>query len=123
LALVAFAPTGNHLLGVWGGRLYAYDLTGKLLAESNGSGKRLVVSADPLRALAVDPAGEWVYVGGWHGTVYVFAADTLALRAAFEWHLGAVQGLAVSADGARLFSSGDDGCVKVWPIRDLMRGV
>jgi len=52
--------------------------------------------------------------------VVAFDAKTLGVRAAFEWHMGGVAGLAVTEDGERLFSSGRDGCVKVWPIRDLM---
>jgi WD40 repeat protein len=52
--------------------------------------------------------------------VVAIDAKTFAVRAAFEWHMGDVAGLAITADGTKLFSSGRDGCVKVWPIRDLM---
>jgi hypothetical protein len=81
------------------------------------------VIADRITALTADPAGAWVYAGSAQGTVYAFAASDLAPRAAFEWHLGEVTGLATSADGTRLFSSSADGCAKVWPIRELMRGI
>ena len=119
--LVGFSNDGKRLVGTRGS-FRAYDLTtGKLLAEGGLDGTRGRPPGDGTLAVAVDPAGEFVYAGSWQGKVYVFAADTLALRAVFEWHLGAVQGLAVSADGARLFSAGGDGCVKVWPIKDLMR--
>jgi hypothetical protein len=100
-----------------------------LRAFDAGTGKpcgprvRYATSGDWVSALAVDPVGEWVFVGGARGTVAVADARTLERRALFEWHLGLVRGLAVSADGTRLFSSGDDGCVKVWPIRELMKGV
>jgi hypothetical protein len=78
-------------------------------------------SAPLCMALAVDPAGEWVYGADYQGAVTAFVAGTLEPRACLEWHLGAITGLAISADGSRLFSSGADGCVKVWPIRDLMK--
>jgi WD40 repeat protein len=70
--------------------------------------------------LAVDPGGAFVYAGTTEGWVVAIDAKTFAVRAAFEWHMGDVAGLAITADGTKLFSSGRDGCVKVWPIRDLM---
>ena len=120
----AHSHDGKRLIGVNRDGLRAHDAkTGRRLAEGRLHAKKGVPSADGITTLAVDPAGAWVYAGGASGRVYAFAADTLELRAAFEWHLGAVQGLAVSADGARLFSAGGDGCVKVWPIGDLMKGI
>ena len=68
-------------------------------------------------------AGGAVYAAGRRGRLHVLHPETLEVRAAFDWHLGPVSGLAVSADGTRLFSVGGDGCVKVWPVRDLLRGV
>jgi hypothetical protein len=118
--LVAFSHDGTRLFAKNSGPLTLYDLaTQKRLARGATD---LSLNASTT-TLAVDPAGEWVYAGSWEGKVYVFSANTLERRAVFEWHLGAVQGLAVSADGSRLFSSGGDGCVKVWPIRDLMKGI
>ena len=73
--------------------------------------------------LAVDPTGKFVYAAIGQDRLCVLTADALKRKAAFEWHLGVVTSLAVSADGSRLFSSGGDGCVKVWPIRDLMKGI
>jgi hypothetical protein len=81
------------------------------------------LSSQPLLAtnvLAVDPGGAFVYAGTTEGWVVAIDAKTFAVRAAFEWHMGDVAGLAITADGTKLFSSGRDGCVKVWPIRDLM---
>jgi hypothetical protein len=120
---VAFSHDGARLLSASGG-VRAFDIaTGKQVAEGGLNGRRGVPPGEGTRAQAVDPGGEFVYVGSWQGKVYVFGADSLALRAVLEWHLGPVMGLAVSADGSRLFSSGADGCVKVWPILDLLRGV
>jgi DNA-binding beta-propeller fold protein YncE len=116
----AFAHDGTRLIAANDNTLRAFDAdTGKPCSP----GARHATPGNWISALAVDPTGKWVFVGGPQGTVSVADARTLERRALFEWHLGVVRGLAVSADGSRLFSSGGDGCVKVWPIRDLMKGV
>jgi hypothetical protein len=117
---VAFAHDGTRVIVAGFDRLRAFDAnTGK----PSGPWARHSSPGNWITALAVDPAGKWVFVGGGQGTVSVADARTLERRALFEWHLGVVRDLAVSADGSRLFSSGADGCVKVWPIGDLMKGV
>ncbi len=125
---LAYSPDGKWLFGAHIGTVKAFDTTsGKSLAEGwlvgtkrGGSHYR---TNDHITTLAVDPKGEAVFVGTEQGCVFVFDPNTLERRAAFDWHLGGIYGLAVSADGSRLFSSGGDGCVKVWPIRDLLRGM
>lgn len=102
----------------------AYELTsGKVVAWGRLSGPRRGAMVDRITALTADPAGRWVYAGSADGNVYAFAAGDLAPRAVFEWHLGEVAGLTTSADGTRLFSTSTDGCAKVWPIRELLRGI
>jgi hypothetical protein len=121
-AAVAFSHDGQRVFGVHG-TVRAFDIaSGKVVAEGGLDGRRGTPAREGARVLAVDPAGEFVYVGSWQGKLYAFDADSLALRAAFEWHLGPMYGMALSADGSRLFTSGGDGCVKAWPIRDLLRG-
>jgi hypothetical protein len=121
-AAVAFSHDGERVYGIHG-TVRAFDIaSGKVVAEGGLDGRRGTPSRESPRVLAVDPAGQFVYVGSWQGKLYAFDADTLALRAVFEWHLGPMYGMALSADGARLFTSGGDGCVKAWPIRDLLRG-
>lgn len=116
---LAFAPDGARVFAQSRVRLVAYAATtGK---EVSRSAQWIDNTVGHLAALVADPGGEFVYAGAHDGRLYVFAADTLRLRAAFDWHLGPVSGLCVSADGSKLFSAGGDGCVKVWPIRDLLR--
>ncbi len=118
---LAFSHDNKRLIAATGQWLVALDATtGRSLVEGRSQGDAF---GELITSLAVDPGGAWVYAGTFLGKVCAFAADTLELRAVFEWHLGIVHGLAVSADGSRLFSSGGDGCVKVWPVRDLLRGV
>lgn len=114
-----FSTDGKRFCTANSGALSLLDLvTQKRLAKATTS----IPLGEPVTALVIDPVGEFVYVGSWLGKVYAFTSADLKLRATFEWHLGAIVGLTVSADGSRLFSSGTDGCVKVWPIRDLMKG-
>jgi WD40 repeat protein len=116
---VAFTAAGR-LFGAFSGSVVEFD-GAEVAAEAGLERRRGELLFETIRSLAADPAGEFIYVGTWQGKVCAFATDPLRLLAAFEWHMGAVTGLAVSADGSRLFSSGGDGCVKVWPIRDLLR--
>lgn len=103
---------------------------GTVVRYDASSGRRLAAGAVGKTAtereygpsVAVDPTGGAVYAAGSRGRLHVLHPETLVVRAAFDWHLGAVTGLAVSADGSRLFSAGGDGCVKVWPVRELLRG-
>jgi hypothetical protein len=123
----ALSPDGTRLFAAYIATVKAYDAaSGKHLAEGWLAGSKrggsYLAGYDHVTALAADPNGEAVFAGTGQGRVFAFHPDTLARRAVFDWHLGGVFGLAVSADGSRLFSSGGDGCVKVWPIRDLLRG-
>ncbi|AWM37258.1 WD domain, G-beta repeat [Gemmata obscuriglobus] len=118
--LGTFSHDGRRVF-VWNQGLRALDIaTGALLANSSRSvpPSRLGL----VTAVAADPGGEFVYAGTYEGQLYVFEAGSLRPHARFDWHLGPIAGLAVSADGEKLFSAGGDGCVKVWPIRDLLRG-
>jgi hypothetical protein len=118
---VVFSHDGERVITSSIDGVRAYDATtGRPCGPAvRGHGR----PSDWISELGVDPGGEWVFVGGSAGTVAAIDARTLDRRAAFEWHLGVVHGLATSADGSRLFSSSWDGCVKVWPIRDLMKGL
>jgi WD40 repeat protein len=121
---VGFAPDGSRLFLAGGLDVWAYDTAGWKRAASGsvrgafGQGHR---KDEWVRRLAIDPAGEAVYLAG-GGPVYALDPATLALRATLDWHLGAVTDLAVSADGERLFTAGADGCVRVWPVRRLLEG-
>jgi WD40 repeat protein len=119
---VAFSHDGTTLYGDFDpAPLGALDATtGRAKGSVPKADRDLFRTTGPVKELAVDPGGAFVYAGTSEGWVVALDAKTLAVRAAFEWHMGAVAGLAVTADGTRLFSSGRDGCVKVWPIRDLL---
>jgi DNA-binding beta-propeller fold protein YncE len=121
---VAFSQDAKRLFVVGHNTVAARDAaSGRPLAAAADGGRRFGGEYGYITALAADPGGEFVYAATFGGTLLAFDANSLALRATFDWHLGGIRGLAVSADGSRLFSSGTDGCVKVWPIRNLLRGL
>lgn len=47
-------------------------------------------------------------------------AESLAPLAAYAWHIGPIECLAVSADGRTLATAGNDGAVKLWPLNRLL---
>jgi hypothetical protein len=53
----------------------------------------------------------------------VLNAETLAPLAAFAWHVGPIECLAVTADGRTLATSGNDGAVKLWPLSRLLESI
>ena len=117
-----FTADGQRVVAAAAGDLRLYDAgTGRPTGPFGLAGRHVTSANELVTALAVDPGGKWVFAGGSRGAVIVADARTLDRVALFEWHLGTVRGLAVSADGSRLFSSAGDGCVKVWPVRDLMK--
>lgn len=119
---IAFAPDGNRLyVGATYGPVTLHDAdTGRELASCPLG---TVSDRDYYSSVAVDPNGAAVYAGGFRGRLHVLHPETLEVRAAFDWHLGRVEDLAVSADGSRLFSAGADGCVKAWPVGRLLEGL
>ncbi len=118
--VVAFSHDGKRVYIQDAGRVVACDaVTGARVVGPNKDPSAIPTYS---RTLAVDPAGKFVYAGSnYNGDLFVTRADTLRLCATFQWHFGPVMGLAMSADGSRLFSAGGDGCVKVWAIRDLLK--
>lgn len=73
-----------------------------------------------IRSLSADPTGQWLFSSTYSGKLSVFCTQTLQPIAELKWHRGLITGLAFSADSQQLFSSAVDGCVKVWPIRQLL---
>ncbi len=96
-------------------------------------------SGRPARSFAVDriPVAAYHNTPAWirsmalalDGRVLVLAVEerlvmldaaTLAPLAAFAWHVGPIECLAVSPDGRTLATAGNDGAVKLWPLDRLL---
>jgi hypothetical protein len=113
----ALSPDGQRVYIYRGNMFQIYDLT---------SGKRYQVRGHEntprgVQSLIAAPTGRWLFGSSYTGQLHAFCADTFKPVAEFKWHRGPITGLAISADGRRLFSSAStDSGVKVWPIRDLL---
>ena len=119
VAAMTFSRDGGRLFVTYGTDVEAFDTTTWRRGKGKG-GTRDINAPHGFTGLATSPDGAHLYAGDTGGRVTVFDADTLATRAAFDWHLGDITGVVASADGEWLYTSGTDGAVKVWPIRQLL---
>jgi WD40 repeat protein len=66
--------------------------------------------------IALSPDGKRAASWGYAGSVHIWDAETLALRALLKGHTGGVWGAAFSPDGHRLLSAGSDGTMRLWDV-------
>ena len=69
-----------------------------------------------VKALAVDPAGQWLASAGEDATVRIWDSDTGAERHRLTGHTGGVTALAVDPAGRWLASAGEDATVRIWDV-------
>jgi WD40 repeat protein len=67
----------------------------------------------------VSPDGSLLYKGDWEDGVWVYDTMTWELVAAWNTHEGGARGYAVSPDGLRLVTTGNDDLVKVWDVSGI----
>jgi WD40 repeat protein len=112
---IAFSRDGSRLAtGSWGGVIRIWNAqTGELLSKVKGHDHRL-------SAVVFSPDGQRVASASFDRTIKVWETNNLRpIRTLGQTpgsgHNGLITGLAYSADGRRLFSSGgEDKTVKVW---------
>lgn len=75
--------------------------------------KHWELSKQALRAVAVDPTGEYVAAAGDDSNVYVVTLATGAVRT-MPGHTGAVFSLEFTPNDGRLASGGEDGTIRFW---------
>ncbi|MBI9050388.1 MAG: PD40 domain-containing protein [Anaerolineaceae bacterium] len=66
---------------------------------------------------AYSPDGKILAVGTMDGQIYLFDSTTLEIYANWQAHIGQVTALAFVMDGSQLFSTSNEGTIKVWGIR------
>ena len=116
---MTFSRDSARLFVTFATDVVAFDTTTWRRGKALG-GTRDVNAPYMLTSLATSPDGAHLYAGDTGGRLSVFDTETLATRVVFDWHLGDITGLVASADGELLYTSGSDGAVKVWPIRQLL---
>jgi WD40 repeat protein len=108
---VGFSPDGG--LVATAGR----DGAIRLFDTASNEPRGLVLSEEPLTALAFHPSGRYVVVGSSKGLISVFTVPQLAFVYETRAHMGTVSALAFAADGA-LYTGGWDKHVRAWDTRE-----
>ncbi|XP_046385012.1 protein FAN-like [Ischnura elegans] len=72
---------------------------------------------EALRCLAWDSKGQWLLLGGAHGTLFVWDVERVEMvHTQTAAHQGAVSCVAISADGSVVVSGGEDQRVQAWNL-------
>jgi WD40 repeat protein len=115
---VAFSPYGDRLVSSGQDRqVMLWDTTrGIAIRQLSQPGP----SAVQLAAFA--PDGKTVAIGeisGYPHDVALVDAETGAVREQLSGHTGGIIAMAFSPDGKTMATSGNDGCIRLWNVRDV----
>ncbi|WP_439631789.1 WD40 repeat domain-containing protein [Gemmata sp.] len=102
---VAFLPGSAGAVVAAGSYLYLVD------AAKPGKPRKIKTASRVLTCAAAFPGGRSVVAGGKPGGVEVFDAATGTVRAAYDFELGGVFGVAVAPDGLTFAVAGERGLV------------
>lgn len=99
--------------GTWGGELRIHDVdSGDAIAE-------VPWESNVFNYAVVGPGASLIYALEVGGTVVVIDTGTWQRVAEWRAHTTGIRGVAVSADGSRLVTTGEDDFVKVWDVTGL----
>lgn len=112
---VAFSPDDQwHATGGVGGQIVISSAT-------DGTPKARISSDDDVMVLRFAADGRWLFAGRQDGTVDVWDWATGRRQASLPGHSRFVYGLATTADGRRLITTGADGRMVFWSMPDFRR--
>jgi WD40 repeat protein len=106
---VAFAPDGKHVA------CGSSDKSIRVFDQSTGKAERVLEQGDAVTALAFSPDSRYLFSCG---DLLAHKWDLTSGKAIrqFEGHKGRVLALALSLDGRRLVTGGDDQTVRFWDV-------
>lgn len=110
--LIAAGPTWLAMWNRVASSIVARDVnSGEILAELQSTLFGHIV--------AQSPEGSLLYLANVHGGVWVFDTSTWDLVSTWQSHEALLRGLAISPDGRRLVTTGEDNFVKVWDVSNI----
>ncbi len=92
------------------------DQTLRLWDITAGDARHILRHPAYVYPASIDPRGAIVAGGAWDASVRLFDADSGLLRRELATHLGYVEHIAFSSDGARLLVRGRTGRLQVWDL-------
>lgn len=109
---LSFAPDGRQLVTGGSGPTRLWDTT---TGQEEATGQRLPDGLCPSFLPGGREVVGWTYL---EGRVTLCEVPSGRVRAAWRAHPGTIEGLAVSADGRFLASTGSEGVARVWAVDD-----
>ena len=112
---VAFSPDGTEVVTC------SRDRTAVVCDSWMGQQHRVYQMSSQARSVAYSPDGDLIAMGDDSGRVKICDAKSGTFIADLEGHTGRVWQLQFTDDARVLLSGSDDGTLRMWSIRDLIR--
>lgn len=106
-------PFSNHYLVAGGDGLLSLWRAG-----DNVLGKKVAVSDESLRTLAIHPSGHQLAVGSSDNGIYLLSLPELTIQRKLEVHANSVFTVCYSPDGRYLLSGSRDAQLMVWDVQN-----
>jgi WD40 repeat protein len=111
---LAFSSDGQILAVAAGMQVFVFDVPGKRLRG------KIEVHANQVASVAFAPGSRLLATASQDGTVRFWDVTSLSERAAYDWEIGKLRGVAFSPDGMTAAAVGEKSKVVIW---DLEQGL